>query len=479
MIERLAKFLQTRGVSFETFGAVFDIGSRDGLQALELAKQFPRADIIAIECNPATIEICRRNTSQNARIKLIDKAINSFTGRCDFYPIDPMRTVTTWKDGNPGASSLFIATADYPVETYVQTKTEVDCMRLDDLCGQLGIDVIDLIWMDLQGAELLALQSAGEFLDRVRYIYTEVSHRSIYKGQCLFDDVDALLTARGFRRCTRVDRSRWQQDIIYENTRELIDLFIPLDAVGMDTIDLSVRSAREHVKNVRHLFLVGSERVDIPGSRFIDEKRFPFDVNSLSRALGSGEHAAGLVQQLIKLYFPLVIGESLEHVLAVDGGTIFLNSFACLQDGRPVFDIGDDYSAANFDHMSRLLPSLIRMIAYSGITHCLLYKRAWLNELHQLILEAHGGLPVWMSYSEAVERGTTELGASDAEIYFNFALKFHPRDLTIRALRWRDIAEFEEIDPRAQDYIRLCGGTKLGQADRKRLEAMAFSNREL
>jgi len=52
------------------------------------------------------------------------------------------------------------------VEQYVQNKVEVDCIRLDDLCGQLQIDVIDLIWMDLQGAELRAWNRQAPFWTR-------------------------------------------------------------------------------------------------------------------------------------------------------------------------------------------------------------------------------------------------------------------------------------------------------------------------
>jgi len=230
MLERLSTFLRNRRVDFDTFGTVFDVGSRDGLQAIELSQLFPCANIIAVECNSATLDVCRRNISGYPRIRLVDRAINSFTGRCPFYPIDPMRTVTTWADGNPGASSLFLATGDYPAEQYVQNETEVECTRLDDLCRELDIPVIDFIWMDLQGAELLALQSAGRLLDSVRYIYTEVSHRPIYKGQCLFDDVDAFLSARGFRLCTKINRDRWQQDLIYENMRTTGS--IPVDRHG-------------------------------------------------------------------------------------------------------------------------------------------------------------------------------------------------------------------------------------------------------
>jgi FkbM family methyltransferase len=219
MIERFSRFLRARNVDFDTVGTVFDIGSRDGLQSVELADTFKKAEVVAIECNRDTLEQCRQNIANNPRIKLIDKAINSYTGRCRFYPIDPSRTITTWPDGNPGASSLFLATDQYPAEKYAQSEVEVDCTRLDDLCRQLQIDTIDLIWMDLQGAELLALQSAGALLNKVRYIYTEVSHQPIYHGQCLFDDVDEFLMTSGFKICTKIDRTRWQQDLIYENER--------------------------------------------------------------------------------------------------------------------------------------------------------------------------------------------------------------------------------------------------------------------
>src|SRR4051812_14328921 len=103
MIERLSKFLSARGVDAKTFGTVFDIGSRDGLQAIELSNLFPEAEVVAIECNSQTLERCRHNIAGHPRIRLVDKAVNSYTGRCTFYPIDPAQTITTWEDGNPGA----------------------------------------------------------------------------------------------------------------------------------------------------------------------------------------------------------------------------------------------------------------------------------------------------------------------------------------------------------------------------------------
>lgn len=474
MIERLAKFLRKRNVNFDTFGTVFDIGSRDGLQAVELANLFPEADVVAIECNPGTLEQCRRNVAPNSRIRLISKAINSFTGRCLFYPIDPARTVTTWPDGNPGASSLFTATGDYPVEKYVQNKIDVDCIRLDVLCQQLEIDVIDLVWMDLQGAELLALQSAGVLLDKVRYIFTEVSHRPIYNGQCLFADIDAYLTAHGFRLCTKIDRNRWQQDVIYENTRELIDVVIPLGPNDHDTVDISVRSVRRFVRNVRRVYLVSAEDPNVGGAHFIAEQTFPFCVNDIHQILGSHRQAGWYLQQLIKLYFPLVVRPCLEHVLAVDADTIFLKTSRFIEDERPIFNFGDEYRAADFEHMARLYPSLHRMFAYSGVTHCMLFTRPWLQELHQRIETYHDSMPFWKAYLEAVDPANGERGASECEIYFNFCLMFHATDLIVRRLQWANAFTINDVQPDRQDYVNLQRRIREQEIHWSQLEQLVF-----
>jgi len=40
--------------------------------------------------------------------------------------------------------------------------------------------------MDLQGAELLALKGLGNYLNNVRYIHIEVSHKEMYSGQVMY-----------------------------------------------------------------------------------------------------------------------------------------------------------------------------------------------------------------------------------------------------------------------------------------------------
>jgi FkbM family methyltransferase len=213
MIEQFVKFLSARGVASPT--VIFDIGARDCLQSVEFSKQYPECRVFSFECNPQTLPLCRQNIVEYSNITLIDKAVNNYDGSCTFYPINPQKTRTTWKDGNPGASSLFRSNNTYPVETYVQDEITSPCVKLSTVMKEHGLDHVDCIWMDLQGAELLALESLEEFLPTVKYIYTEVSHRPIYSGQVLYGQLNDFLVSKGFKRETNINPYCWQEDVIY------------------------------------------------------------------------------------------------------------------------------------------------------------------------------------------------------------------------------------------------------------------------
>ena len=151
------------------------------------------------EANPVSYDVCLKNTEGYNSINVINEAVNDYDGTCKFYPMDKDKTITTWEDGNQGASSLYRANGAYDfVEKYVQYEIEVPCTRLDTFCEKNDIDRIDIIWMDLQGAELKALQSLGPLLETVQIIHTELEMNPMYEGQCLFRDVNEFLSSNGF-----------------------------------------------------------------------------------------------------------------------------------------------------------------------------------------------------------------------------------------------------------------------------------------
>ena len=196
---------------------IVDLGSRDCIEAVAMAKMMPNARrTIAVECNPDAIPLCEKTIRDSGvNIELVAKAICGHTGTCKFYPIDPARTVTPWIDGNIGASSLYKANGAYPFERYEQNEIEVPCTRLEDMCAELGVHEIDLLWMDLQGAELVALKSASELLRRIKYIHSEVSYIPAYEGQCLFDELDEYLRGYGFMARTPISRCGWQDNVLW------------------------------------------------------------------------------------------------------------------------------------------------------------------------------------------------------------------------------------------------------------------------
>lgn len=194
---------------------VFDVGARDCEESRQFTLAFPGARVFAFECNPATLPLCRAAASAAPRITLTEKAVSDRAGPISFYPIDQERTVTGVAGGNHGASSLFQASGRYAEEQYVQGKIEVETLRLDDFMQANAIPGIDILWMDVQGAEALVLEGLGARLCDVRCIHMEVEFFEIYRGQALFGDVHALLAKRGFRLAGFTSYSRFAADALY------------------------------------------------------------------------------------------------------------------------------------------------------------------------------------------------------------------------------------------------------------------------
>jgi len=127
VIANFCRYLEKELIDPDTIRTILDVGARDCKQSIEFAVKYRNSKVIAFECNPQTLPLCRSNIKPySKRIMLVDKAVNLFEGNCKFYPINPFRTVTTWIDGNPGASSLFLSNGRYPVEKYGSTAKTVE-----------------------------------------------------------------------------------------------------------------------------------------------------------------------------------------------------------------------------------------------------------------------------------------------------------------------------------------------------------------
>jgi FkbM family methyltransferase len=215
--ERFANIAR-RALGAGTIRTIVEVGARDCRETLGFHASFPQAAIYAFECNPATLPQCREAVRNVPGVTLIENAVSNKSGPVSFFAIDQGQTRTGVADGNPGASSLFRASDKYELETYVQSEVAVVATTLEEFLRERGIAGIDLLWMDIQGAELMALQGLGTRLKDVRLIHLEVEFVEIYRGQPLFPEVRNYLRRHGFSFLGFTTYSRHSADAVFANS---------------------------------------------------------------------------------------------------------------------------------------------------------------------------------------------------------------------------------------------------------------------
>ena len=196
---------------------IWEIGSRDGQDARIMSEVFPLAKVKAFEPNPDTFRLVEQTSlASNGHIKALNIALSNCDGDITFHKIDTTSTITSWLDGNPGASSLFIASEDYDIEKYIQIPIKVMSKKAMTLIEDERFAIPNLIWMDVQGAEKLVLEGFDKYLSDVDFIYVELSLRRLYQEQPLAGKVVKLLS-KNFLWHSNLSMSTWQFDGLFVN----------------------------------------------------------------------------------------------------------------------------------------------------------------------------------------------------------------------------------------------------------------------
>jgi FkbM family methyltransferase len=186
---------------------IFELGSRDLIDAIKLLDYFKDSKAYAFECNPDCLVECHNNIHKlneitKERLILINKAISINNGNVSFYSFDLQ------KYNNMGASSMLkidfsVRNKDDPDYNRENPQKEivVDGIRLDTFIDENKNDIenIDLLCIDLQGYELNAIKSLGNHLHKVKYIITECSIMSTYTNGTTFKELNDYLTNYNFK----------------------------------------------------------------------------------------------------------------------------------------------------------------------------------------------------------------------------------------------------------------------------------------
>ena len=149
-------------------------------------------DADAEACDAANADLQKRQITWTE--KHVPLAVNDAIGRSQLY-------VTR----NPMCSSLYPPNEPYlgrfmGLLDLVATDYTVDLetTTLAAFCQAEGIEAIDFLQIDVQGADLNVLKGASDLLQTTLAVQIEVEFSPLYHGQPLFADVDTYLRSRDF-----------------------------------------------------------------------------------------------------------------------------------------------------------------------------------------------------------------------------------------------------------------------------------------
>jgi FkbM family methyltransferase len=153
-------------------GAIIEIGAHIGTDTVRLYRLLEPARYYAIEPDPRNI---KRLEALGLPVRIIQTAVSNRDGRAPFWYSGGQ----TRKGREHTDSNSLLEPVKQPDWVTFERGTVVTS-TLDTLFP--GPAPFDLIWMDVQGAELLVIEGARETLKKTDYLYTECQEGR-YMGQ--------------------------------------------------------------------------------------------------------------------------------------------------------------------------------------------------------------------------------------------------------------------------------------------------------
>jgi FkbM family methyltransferase len=164
------------------------VGGYLGLEVPKLLNNYENVSVDVFECSNRYLPALKKKFDRNGRVKIIESAVAAERGELVFH-----ETSLT------GSGSI-LRLGELHKELYSSEPAEsftVEVTTLDTYYD--GEATIDVLQIDVQGAELLVLQGATSVLSRTKAVFIEVSTRpDLYSGSTTTDVVTAFLSERGF-----------------------------------------------------------------------------------------------------------------------------------------------------------------------------------------------------------------------------------------------------------------------------------------
>ena len=178
---------------------VLDVGAHEGQSNRMFRRLFPRATIWSFEPDPdtfarlsAAVDIASPGGCE--RLALADR-----DGAATFHrnPISHTSSLLARSAASRDSIDLARARAAGAPAEPTSERFEVPVRRLDGWCGERGVTGVDLLKIDVQGAEVAVLAGAAGVLPATATVAVEISFFDLYERSSSFLEVEALLRPHG------------------------------------------------------------------------------------------------------------------------------------------------------------------------------------------------------------------------------------------------------------------------------------------
>jgi FkbM family methyltransferase len=180
---------------------ILDVGAHHGESVAYLKTLFPKASIYSLEPDPDSFDVLSASNIEG--VSYFNLALSDTDGTASFYRNKISHTNSLFKVNLNSRDSIGIASATAINDTQYfggfNEEIKATIMRLDSFTKQHSIDQVDLLKIDVQGAEYRVLNGGRETLQNTKAVVVEIIFFDYYEHQTAFMDIEKILSPLGFQ----------------------------------------------------------------------------------------------------------------------------------------------------------------------------------------------------------------------------------------------------------------------------------------
>ena len=179
---------------------IFDVGTFDGNDCLDFLNIFENPNIYAFEADKRSVEIFKKYVGDRP-INLVETALSNVDGKIEFYQSESeTRRHTRYDYEKTWSASGSVKKPGNHLDIFPDIQFELNFVkstRLDTWISDKNIDLIDIMWVDVNGGEEEFLTGGLDTITNyVHYLYIEfngVGDKKLYTDCYTKDDIKNTL----------------------------------------------------------------------------------------------------------------------------------------------------------------------------------------------------------------------------------------------------------------------------------------------